>query len=172
MRNSAVALGWSIFTVAAFTGAVLVAGKIAANAIKGMLASALTGNYAAFVEFYYNPNIFNNIQSLGNWTEPLPNQGSVERNVQGPPAVDAGKQGKYVIGHKNNVAGKSQWQNGQNGDTEIQKGWMNGKTSPDGTKVWDSGKTIGPNGETGVRVHIDGKGYIHGDPVDPKQYLK
>ncbi|MET3562637.1 hypothetical protein ABID30_001725 [Enterococcus rotai] len=31
---------------------------------------------------------------------------------------------------------------------------------------------IGSNGKTGVRVHIDGAGRIHGYPVDPKQYLK
>lgn len=30
---------------------------------------------------------------------------------------------------------------------------------------------VGQNGETGVRVHIDGKGNIHGYPVNPGQYL-
>ena len=32
-------------------------------------------------------------------------------------------------------------------------------------------KKVGENGETGVRVHIDNKGNIHGYPVNPKQYL-
>lgn len=35
-----------------------------------------------------------------------------------------------------------------------------------------AGKPIGTNKETGVRVHIDGNGNIHGYPVDPSQYLK
>ena len=34
------------------------------------------------------------------------------------------------------------------------------------------GRVIGPNGETGVRVHINAKGNIHGYPVDPGQYLR
>lgn len=37
--------------------------------------------------------------------------------------------------------------------------------------MWDTGNTVGTNGETGVRVHIDGKGNIHGYPVDTGRYL-
>ena len=40
------------------------------------------------------------------------------------------------------------------------------------TKGCDTGKVVGQNGETGVRVHIDGKGNIHGYPVNPGRYLK
>jgi len=37
---------------------------------------------------------------------------------------------------------------------------------PDGSvRVHDFGKSIGPNGETRVKVHMDGKGNIHGYPV-------
>lgn len=38
--------------------------------------------------------------------------------------------------------------------------------------VWDSGHVVGENDETGVRVHQDRQGNIHGYPVDPEQYLK
>lgn len=38
--------------------------------------------------------------------------------------------------------------------------------------MWDSGKELGSDGQTGVRVHIDRKGNIHGYPVHPDQYLK
>ena len=55
---------------------------------------------------------------------------------------------------------------------ETQEAWMKGHELPDGTKVWDTGKEIGENGETGVRVHQDSKGIIHGYPVNPDQYLK
>ncbi|MBC7765405.1 MAG: hypothetical protein H7Y41_02885 [Hyphomonadaceae bacterium] len=102
----------------------------------------------------------------------LPNQGTIKGNVDGAPPVDAGKQGKHVSGHNNNNPSKSQWPQGQDGVDLTQGAWKNGKTLPDGTKVYDTGKSIGPNGETGVRVHIDGKGNLHGYPVDPSQYLK
>lgn len=32
-------------------------------------------------------------------------------------------------------------------------------------KTYDFGKSVGPNGETRVKVHIDSKGNIHGYPV-------
>ena len=100
----------------------------------------------------------------------LPNQGTVQGDVPGTPPVDAGKQGKHVSGHNNNP-NRSQWPEGQTGVNETQQGWQEGTQLPYGTKVWESGRVIGPNGETGVRVHIDGKGNIHGYPVNPRQYL-
>ncbi|WP_372999473.1 hypothetical protein [Lutispora sp.] len=105
-------------------------------------------------------------------TAKLPNQGTVNGNVEGAPPVDAGKQGKHVQGHPNNVSSKSQWKSGETGVNETQEAWQNGTTLKDGTKVWDAGKVVGQNGETGVRVHTDGKGNIHGYPVNPGQYLK
>ena len=104
-------------------------------------------------------------------TSGLPNQGKVSE-VYGAPAVDAGKQGKHVPGHPNDDTSKSQWNEGETGVMETQEAWENGKTLPDGTKVWDIGSPIGSNGETGVRVHIDGNGNIHGYPVNPDRYLK
>lgn len=105
--------------------------------------------------------------------DPLPNQGTVNGDVEGAPNVDAGKQGKHVIGHNNcKNPNKSMWTKGSNGVTETQQGWVNGTQLPDGTRVWDTGKIVGANGETGVRVHIDGNGNIHGYPVNPSQYLK
>ncbi len=103
----------------------------------------------------------------------LPNQGVVKGNVPGAPPIDAGKQGKHVPGHNNNNPSKSQWQAGNDGVDLTQKGWLNGETLPDGTRVWDTGSVIGNNGETGVRVHRSQKtGDIHGYPVNPGQYLK
>lgn len=111
-------------------------------------------------------------KSKGASEDELPNQSTVKGDVKGAPSVDAGKQGKHVPGHNNNNKNKSQWPEGKTGVKETQEGWQKGTELPDGTKVWDSGKPIGPNGETGVRVHIDGKGNIHGYPVNPGQYLK
>ncbi|MBA4689102.1 MAG: hypothetical protein H2184_18405 [Candidatus Galacturonibacter soehngenii] len=102
----------------------------------------------------------------------LPNQGKVEGDIKGAPKVDAGKQGKHVEGHVNYKAGKSTWKSGKTGVNETQKAWLKGKELPDGTRVWDTGKVVGKNGETGVRVHIDKNGNIHGYPVNPERYLK
>ena len=106
-------------------------------------------------------------------TSDIPSQGTIDGGVEGAPPVDAGKQGKHVPGHPNyNPNGeKSSWKDGTSGIPETQEGWLKGEVLPDGTRVWDSGKELGTNGQTGVRVHGDSKGNIHGYPVDPKQYL-
>ncbi|WP_305026120.1 hypothetical protein [Paenibacillus lacisoli] len=54
-----------------------------------------------------------------------------------------------------------QWPDGQNGVELTQQAWMSGTVvKPDGTvKIWD-------NGTMRIKVHIDGKGNIHGYPVD------
>jgi RHS repeat-associated protein len=90
----------------------------------------------------------------------LPNQGLVDAGVEGSPKVDAGKQGKHVIDHNNEVEGKSKWQEGENGVKETQEAWVNGEVvRPDGSvrigKASD-GRTI--------KVHQDTKGNIHGYP--------
>ena len=102
----------------------------------------------------------------------LPNQGTVDGGVKDAPPVDAGKQGKHVPGHNNSKEGKSQWKEGKTGVEETQQGWKEGTELPDGTRVWDTGREVGTKGETGVRVHIDKSGNIHGYPVDPSRYLK
>lgn len=102
----------------------------------------------------------------------LPRQGTVEGDIKNAPPVDAGKQGKHVQGHNNDDPSKSQWEEGKTGVNETQEAWEKGTQLPDGTRVWDTGKSVGSKGETGVRVHIDGKGNIHGYPVDPGKYLK
>ncbi|PET29800.1 T7SS effector LXG polymorphic toxin [Bacillus cereus] len=97
----------------------------------------------------------------------LASQGHVDAGVSGAPKVDAGKQGKHVPGHGNNVSTKSQWGAGKNGVVETQEAWVKGTpVKPDGSvRVHDFGKPIGPNGEMRVKVHMDGKGNIHGYPV-------
>lgn len=102
----------------------------------------------------------------------LPTQGLVDGGVIGAPKVDAGKQGKHVANHNNNNPAKSQWKEGTSGVSETQETWLRGTELPDGTKVWDTGSIVGTKGETGVRIHIDSKGNIHGYPVNPEQYLK
>jgi len=101
----------------------------------------------------------------------LPNQGAVEGDIQSAPPVDAGRQGKHVSGHNNHDPERSQWPEGQTGVRETQEGWKNGQLLPDGTIVWDVGRVIGSNDETGVRVHKDNNGRIHGYPVNPERYL-
>ncbi|WP_186321409.1 DNRLRE domain-containing protein [Bacillus sp. FJAT-22090] len=97
----------------------------------------------------------------------LPGQGTVDAGVKGAPKVDAGKQGKHVPGHGNNVSTKSQWKKGQNGVQYTQEAWMKGTVvKPDGSvKIYDFGKPVGPNGATKVKVHLDKKGNIHGYPI-------
>ena len=104
-------------------------------------------------------------------TSGLPSQGEVDAGVENAPPVDAGKQGKHVPGHPNNIPGKSQWKEGSTGVEETQKGWINGQEARGETKVWDTGKEVGQNGETGVRVHSDKSGRIHGYPVNVEDYL-
>jgi hypothetical protein len=99
--------------------------------------------------------------------EKLPNQGT----VPGAPPVDAGNQGKHVPGHHNNDPNKSQWKEGETGVTETQEAWLHGRPAKGGTVVWDTGKVVGQNGETAVRVHVNDKGHIHGYPVNQNQYL-
>lgn len=41
----------------------------------------------------------------------------------------------------------------------------------DGAPQVDAGKQVGEKGETGIRVHMDKKGNIHGYSVDPGRYL-
>jgi RHS repeat-associated protein len=105
-------------------------------------------------------------------TSDLPSQGKVDGGVEGAPLVDAGKQGKHVYGHPNSKSNKSHWPEGSTGVRETQEAWEKGTKLPDGTKVWDSGKKVGENGETGVRVHSDNDGSIHGYPVDSGAYKK
>lgn len=97
----------------------------------------------------------------------LPSQGKVGAGVNGAPKVDAGKQGKHVPGHSNNVSTKSQWSEGKSGVRLTQEAWKKGTpVKADGSvKTYDFGKPVGPNGETRVKVHIDSKGNIHGYPV-------
>ncbi|GIP20642.1 polymorphic toxin-type HINT domain-containing protein [Paenibacillus sp. J22TS3] len=118
------------------------------------------------------------VSDLGIWVhnigpcDVIPNQGKVSV-VNRAPSVDAGKQGKHIQGHNNFDSNKTAWPKGQNGVELTQKAWLKGtRTSKTGNvRVWDTGKPIGPNGETGIRVHIDSKGNIHGYPVDPSIYL-
>lgn len=98
----------------------------------------------------------------------LPSQGSVDAGVFGAPKVDAGKQGKHVLGHPNSMPHKkTQWPKGEDGVKLTQEAWVKGKViKPDGSvKIHDFHKPVGANGETKVKVHMDKKGEIHGYPV-------
>ncbi|GGC77916.1 T7SS effector LXG polymorphic toxin [Enterococcus wangshanyuanii] len=104
----------------------------------------------------------------------LPSQGQVDGGVAGGNPVAVGKQGKHVLGHKNNKQAKEQgeekttWREGTNGVAETQKGWLEGdelKNRHGEVKEYDTGKVVGSQGETKIRVHIDKHGNIHGYPV-------
>lgn len=103
--------------------------------------------------------------------EELPNQGEVsdDDHLDSPP-VDAGSQGKHVVGHNNEQDGKSKWPEGENGVKETQEAWDNGTTVKNTTgeevRTYDFGRVVGPNGETRVKVHMKkSTGLIHGYPV-------
>lgn len=106
-----------------------------------------------------------------NNTSGLPAQGPVTGNVEGAPPVDAGQQGKHVPGHPNSMPGeKTQWPEGETGVDLTQEAWTKGRQTPNpNVRVWDSGRVVGPNGETGVNVKYNpSTGLIHGYPVFPK----
>ncbi|MGC4377585.1 hypothetical protein WD019_11685 [Fictibacillus sp. Mic-4] len=113
-----------------------------------------------------NSNSVSKIKVIGK-NEKLPGQGIVNGRVPDAPNVDAGKQGKHVLGHPNHIQSKSSWPEGTNGVELTQLAWQKGEiVKPDGSvKKFDFQKPIGPNGETKVKVHMDKKGYIHGYPV-------
>jgi hypothetical protein len=92
----------------------------------------------------------------------------VDAGVPGAPKVDAGKQGKHVLGHPDSMPGKkTQWPEGEDGVKLTQEAWVKGTVvKPDGSvKIYDFHKSIGVNGETRVKVHMDKKRNIHGYPV-------
>ena len=100
-----------------------------------------------------------------NKTDGLPNQGVVSEDPDAPP-VDAGKQGKHVIGHKNNTnPDKSTWRPGENGVRETQEAWKNGKDVPGRNGTVRIGTSS--DGRT-IKVHRDSRGNIHGYPIFPK----
>lgn len=105
-------------------------------------------------------------------TDTLPNDGSVDGGVVGAPPVNADLQGRHVVGHPSNTPDKTIWPPGENGVEITQQGWLNGTQTDRNTRVWDAGRVIGSNGETGVRVHIDESGMIHGYPVNARRYLR
>lgn len=104
--------------------------------------------------------------------EKLPNQGKVsdDDHLDSPP-VDAGAQGKHVPGHNNCTdEEKSKWPEGENGVKETQEAWDKGtvvKNTPDEeVRTYRFGRSVGPKGETKVKVHMSKKkGTIHGYPV-------
>ncbi|GAA0178478.1 hypothetical protein SH2C18_15300 [Clostridium sediminicola] len=104
----------------------------------------------------------------------LPSQGPVCGDVPGAPPVDAGSQKKHVPTHKGSIPTKTQWPVGENGVDLTQEGWQNGEivkdTPGDQVRVWDTGRVIGANGETRVKVHQKKKtGMIHGYPVPRRE---
>ncbi|MBS7532020.1 RHS repeat-associated core domain-containing protein, partial [Hazenella sp. IB182353] len=167
------AIGAAIGTTA--TGALVASGV-------GIVATPVTVGFAAYsgsVGINGAANLSRDAESLlmkssnrpSNSGGTLPQQGTVKGNIKNAPPVDAGKQGKHVLGHKNNTPKKTPWPKGETGVNLTQEAWMKG--TPIGhTRVWDAGRVVGTRGETGVRVHIDGKGNVHGYPVNPSQYLK
>jgi hypothetical protein len=98
----------------------------------------------------------------------LPADGAVG-SLPGAPLVDAGSQKKHVPTHPGSLPDKSQWPSGENGVDLTQEAWLKGRTIKkqpgEEVRVWDTGRVIGPNGETKVKVHMKEKtGMIHGYP--------
>ena len=94
----------------------------------------------------------------------LPQQGLVTGDSNAPP-VDAGKQGKHVVGHNNYDPGKSSWPKGQTGVQQTQEAWQNGVK--DYRKPNQNVRIGMASDGTIVRVHMGGNGAIHGYPFYP-----
>jgi hypothetical protein len=73
-----------------------------------------------------------------------------------------------IIGHPGNVPGKSLFTSGVDPVYETQNAWLKGAPVPGQPQArsYDTGKVIGQNGETWIKVHIDGQGNIHGVPTN------
>ncbi|WP_204150209.1 DUF4157 domain-containing protein [Leptolyngbya sp. CCY15150] len=103
-----------------------------------------------------------------NNTSDLPNnkQTPVTNKVSGAPPVDAGKQGKHMLGHPNNTSDKSQWRSGVDHVFETQNAWQKGQPVPGQSQArsYRPGYVVGTNGENSIKVHMDGQGLIHGVP--------
>ena len=87
----------------------------------------------------------------------LPQQGKVSAVPDAPP-VDAGNQGKHVIGHKNNTdPRRSTWERGENGVRQTQEAWKNSKQIAPNVR-------IGPSKDgRRIKIHFGNKG-LHGYP--------
>jgi len=148
---------------AALDGTVVLApaGISTAVASAGLIGYGGTATYRGVKNYFNDANdLISNITEGGSNSK-LPNQGTVNGNVEGAPSVDAGKQGKHVPGHNNNNPSKSQWPNGETGVDLTQEAWMNGTpVKPDGSvRVYD-------NGSQKIKVHMDSNGNLHGYPID------
>ncbi|MCI5141230.1 MAG: hypothetical protein D3909_05790, partial [Candidatus Electrothrix sp. ATG1] len=142
------------FALVASYGGYIIASAIAAGiAYYGAPIAADAGKYLGKVVWNENTRE----------SDALSNQGDVDGGVEGAPPVDAGKQGKHVPGHNNEVEGKSKWNIGETGVKETQEAWINGKAT--GRK--DGSVRVGQASDgRNVKVHQDKKGKIHGYPVD------
>ena len=97
----------------------------------------------------------------------LPSQGPVIGDPNAPP-VNAGQQGKHVIGHNNYQPEKTSWPPGENGVSQTQEAWMNGTQD---YKKPGQNVRIGMSSDGFiVRVHMDKHGWIHGYPISPYCY--
>lgn len=90
----------------------------------------------------------------------LPQQGKVTAVPDAPP-VDAGNQGKHVIGHHNdNDPTRSKWRKGENGVRQTQEAWKNSRQVGPNVRIGTS-----KDGRT-IKIHFGKKG-IHGYPIFP-----
>jgi len=86
--------------------------------------------------------------------------------IDGAPPVEANKQGKHLQGHPYQVHSKTIFQPGIDHVYETQNAWIKGSDVPGqpGAKSYDTGKVIGQNGETWIKVQSSSNG-IHGYPI-------
>ena len=106
------------------------------------------------------------IRLLRSSSDKLPNQGLVSaEKIPGAPLVDAGKQGKHIVGHNNCNPEKSLWPAGENGVELTQEAWVKGKL----TRKSDKTVKKYTKGDLKIKVHIDENGYIHGYPDYPQK---
>ena len=99
-------------------------------------------------------------QEIDDVADSLPQQGKVTA-VPDAPYVDAGNQGKHVIGHKNNNdPNRNTWRKGENGVRQTQEAWKNSKQIRPNVRIG-----ISKDGRK-IKIHFGKKG-IHGYPIFP-----
>ncbi len=110
------------------------------------------------------PSSKDKVREIQSNNDKLPNQGLVTTGkISNAKPVDAGKQGKHVPGHNNFDPGKSAWPEGENGVELTQEAWENGDFTDNPDEVVKTYK----KDDLEIKVHINGKGHIHGYPNYP-----
>ncbi len=98
-------------------------------------------------------------------------QGVTQGRYAGAPPVDLGKQNKHDWLARNVIDGKSLWRPDVDSIFLTQKAWVEGDPVPHQPQArsFFAGRTVGLDGESWIKVHMDSDGRIHGHPSEGPQ---